>query len=90
MYRSRKQIEIIINHIYNNPFLPILKINPNILHKLLICTTFYNPNGEIYTQIDGNFYMSNLESKMFNDVKKNTYMSAILVSLFSLRILKNF
>ena len=37
-----------ISNVYNNPSLPILKINPNILSKLLsICTTkvpFYDHN----------------------------------------------
>ena len=46
-------IDIIINNICNNRSLPILQINPSILHKLLmICTTkvpFYNHNAEIYT-----------------------------------------
>ena len=36
----KETINVIINNIYNNPSLPILKINPNILRKLLlICTT---------------------------------------------------
>ena len=45
-------IDIIINNIYNNPSLPPLKINPNILRKLLLtCTTevpFYDHLENIY------------------------------------------
>ena len=95
----KESIDIIINNIYNNLFLPVLKINPNRLRKLLlICTTkvpFYNRNGEIYTQINGvsmslvlgptfsNFYMSNLENKIFNDTEKlhiyGCYVDNILI-----------
>ena len=50
-------IDIIINNIHNNPSLPPLKINPNILRKLLLtCTTevpFYDHLGNIYVQTDG-------------------------------------
>ena len=72
-------IDIIINNIYNNPSLPPLKINPNILRKLILtCTTevpFYDNLGNIYVQTDGvsmgsvlgpifsNFYMSDLENR---------------------------
>lgn len=61
-------------------------MNPMILKKILImCTTevpFYDHLGNIYTQIDGvamgsvlgptfsNFYMANLENKIFNSTKK--------------------
>ena len=78
-------VYIIINNIYNNPPLPPLKINPNILQKLfLICTTevpFHDHLGNIYVQTDGvsmgsilgpifsNFYMSNLENRIFNSIK---------------------
>ena len=81
-------IDIIINNIYNNPSLPPLKINPNILRKLLLtCTTevpFYDHLGNIYVQTDGasmgsvpgpnfsNFYMSDLENGIFNSIKKPT------------------
>ena len=80
-------IDIIINNIYNNPSLPPLKINSNILRKLLLtCTTevpFYDHLGNIYVQTDGvsmgsvlgpifsNFYMSDLENRIFNSTKKN-------------------
>ena len=79
-------IDIIINNIYNNPSLPPLKINPNILRKLLLtCTTevpFYDHLENIYVQTDGvsmgsvlgpifsNFYMSDLENRIFNSIKK--------------------
>ena len=71
----------------------------NRLYKLLlICATkvpFYDHNGEIYTQINGvfmssvlgltfsNFYMSNLENKIFNDTEKlhiyGCYVDNILI-----------
>ena len=45
-------INIIVNNIYNNPSLPILKINPNIIRRLLLIPTtkvsFYNHCGDIY------------------------------------------
>ena len=79
-------IDIIINNIYNNPSLPPLKINSNILRKLLLtCTTevpFYDHLGNIYVQTDGvsmgsvlgpifsDFYMSDLENRIFNSTKK--------------------
>ena len=79
-------IDIIINNIYNNPSLSPLKINSNILWKLLLtCTTevpFYDHLGNIYVQTDGvsmgsvlgpifsNFYMSDLENRIFNSIKK--------------------
>ena len=79
-------IDIIINNIYNNPCLPPLKINPNILRKLLLtCTTevpFYDHLENIYVQTDGvsmgsvlgpifsDFYMSDLENRIFNSIKK--------------------
>ena len=70
----------------NNISLPPLKINPNILQKILLtCTTevpFYN-QGNIYTQKDGvsmgsvlglifsNFYISDIENKISNKILKN-------------------
>ena len=79
-------VDIIINNIYN-PSLPPLKINPNILRKLLLtCTTevpFHGHLVNIYVQTDGvsmgsvlgpifsNFYMSDLENRIFNSIKKN-------------------
>ena len=79
-------IDIIINNIYNNPSLPPLKTNPNILRKLLLtCTTevpFHDHLGNIYVQTNGvsmgsilgpifsNFYMSDLENRIFNSIKK--------------------
>ena len=81
-----ERVDIIINNIYNNPYLPPLKINPNILRKLLLtCTTevpFHDHFGNIYVQTDGvsmgfvlspifsNFYMSDLENRFFNSIKK--------------------
>ena len=69
-------IEIMLQHIYNHPSLPPLKITPNTLRKLLLaCTTqapFYDHNDNIYIQINGvsmgsalgplfaNFYMGHL------------------------------
>ena len=77
---------MIIDNIYNNPSLPPLKINPNILQKLLLaCTTevpFHDHLGNIYIQTDGvcmgfvlgpifiNFYMSDLENRSFNSIQK--------------------
>ena len=92
-------IDIIINNIYNNPYLPPLKINPNIFRKLLLtCTTevpFYDHLGNIYVQTDGvsmgsvlgpifsNFYMSDLENRIFNSIKKPSiylrYVDDILI-----------
>ena len=79
-------MDIIINNIYNNQSLPPLKINPNILRKLLLKSTtevsFHDNLGNIYVQTDGvsvgsvlgpifsNFYMSDLENRIFNSVKK--------------------
>ena len=64
----------------------IYKINPNILRKLLLtCTTevpFHDHLADIYVQADGvsmrsvlgpifsNFYMSDLEKRIFNIIKK--------------------
>ena len=104
----KETIDIIINNIYNNPPLPIHKINPNILCKLsLICITkvpFYNHNGEIYTLIDGismdsvlgptfiNVYVSNLENKIFNDIKKPyiyvCYVDDILIRVDNIEEIK--
>ena len=77
-----KTIQMTTNNIYNNPSLPPLKINPNILRKMLLtCTTkvpFYDHLGNIYTPKDGismgsvlgpifsNFYMSDLQNRMLN------------------------
>ena len=92
-------IDIIINNIYNNPSLPLLKINPNMLRKIpLTCTTevpFYDHVGNIYTKKDGvsmesvldpsfgNFYMSDLENKMFNKIKNPSvylrYVNGMLI-----------
>ena len=48
----KKTIDVIINNIYNNPSLPPLKINSNILRKIrLTCTTevpFHDHRGNIY------------------------------------------
>ena len=79
-------IYIIINNIYNNPSLPPLKTNPNILRKILLtCTTeilFYDHLGNINTPKDSvsmrsvpgpifsNFYMSDVENKILNKIKK--------------------
>ena len=89
-------IDNIINNIYNNP---PLKINPNILRKLLLtCTTevpFHDHLGNIYIQTDSismgsvlgpifsNFYMSDLENRFFNSIKKRPiylrYVDDILI-----------
>ena len=82
-------VDIIINNIYNNPSLPPLKINPNILRKLLLtCTSevpFHEHLGNIYVQTDGesmgsvlgpifsNLYISNLENRNFNCIKNLQY-----------------
>ena len=76
-------IDIICNCIYRNSELPPLSVPENILRELLkICTTecpFQNTNGQIFIQKDGvsmgsplgvsfaNFYMTNLENKVFHD-----------------------
>ena len=48
---------MVIDNIYNKPYLPPLKINPDILRKLLLtCTTevpFHDDLGNIYVQTDG-------------------------------------
>ena len=78
----------IINNIYNNPSLPSLKINPNILRKILLtCTTevpFHDHLGNIYIQTDGvsmgsvlgsifsNFCMSDLENKIFTSIRRHS------------------
>ena len=75
----------IINNIYNNSSLPPLQINPNIFRKILLtCTTevpLYDHLGNIYIQRDSvstelvmglifsNFYISNLENKISNNIK---------------------
>ena len=79
-------IDIIINNIYNNPSLLPLKINLNILRKILLtCTTevlFLDHLGNNHVQTDGvsmrsvlglivsDFYISDLENKIFNSVRK--------------------
>ena len=79
-------IDIIINDIYNNPSLRPLKINPNILRKILLtCTTevpFHDHLGNIYVQTNGvsmgsvlgpifsNVYISDLENTVFNCMRK--------------------
>ena len=83
-------VDIIINNIYNNPSLPPLKINPNILRKLLLtCTTevpFHDHLGIIYVDTDGvsmgsvlglifsNFYLFDLENSIFNNKKNLQYI----------------
>ena len=80
-------VYIIINNIHNNPSLPPLKIIPNILRKLLLtCTSevpFQDHLGNIYVQTNGlsmgfvlglifsNFYMCDLENRIFKSIKKN-------------------
>ena len=87
-------VDIVINSIYNNPSLPPLKINPNILRKLLLtCTTevqFHDNLGNIYVRTDGvfmgsvlgpiftNFYMSDLENRIFNRIKKSPIYQRII------------
>ena len=77
-------IKIIIENVYNHPYIPPPTIQPKILEKfLIICTTkvpFYDPSGNIYIQIDGIsmgsylgitvsvFYMSYIENKIFKTV----------------------
>ena len=79
-------INIMIN-IYHHPTLPPLKINSNTLGKILLLYTsevpFYDPHGNIFIQKDGiamgsvlgpifsNFYMSDLENKVFNTINKS-------------------
>ena len=94
-------IDIIINYINNHPLFLPLKINPSILRKILLtCTTeilFYDHLGNIYTQTMGsvlgqifsNFYLSNLENKIFNSIKKNLQytLDMLMIYLFLLMIL---
>ena len=54
----KETIDTIINNIYNNPSLP-LKINLNILHKLLLDDVSM---GSVLGLIFSNFYMSDLEN----------------------------
>ena len=86
IYVYNENIDIIMNNINNNPSLPPLKINPNIIRKILpTCTTevpLQDHLGDIYIQTDGismgsvlhpifsNFYMSDLENKIFNCIRK--------------------
>ena len=78
--------------IYNNSFLPPLKINPSILRKLvLICPTEVPSHDHIcniYAKTDGvsigsvlgptftNLNMSDLENKIFNS-KPSTYLNYV-------------
>ena len=84
-------IDIIIQHVYNHPTLHAPKISQNILKQLLqLCTKelpFKSPDGSLYKQVDGvamgsplgpcfsNFYMGNLENKIFenSNLKPNIY-----------------
>ena len=77
---------MIIDNIYNNRSLSPLKINPNILRKLLLtCTTevpFHDHLGNIYVQtgrvfmdsvlgpIFSHFYTADFENKISNSIKK--------------------
>ena len=80
-------INIITNNIYHNPTLPPLKINSNTLQKILLLCSTTDPHGNIFIQKDGiamgsvlgpifsNFYMSDLENKVFNTINKpNIYL----------------
>ena len=93
-------IDIIINYVSNNPLLPLLKINPNVLRKLLLtCTNevlFYDHLGKIYIQTDGismvsvlrpifsNFYMSELENEISKSIKNIHYTKDMLMVYLSL------
>ena len=82
---ANETIDIIIDNIRDNQFLPPLKIIPNILLKILLAYTyevqFYNYLGNIYIQtnsvsmvsvlgpIFSNFYISDLENKIFIALK---------------------
>ena len=88
-------VDIIIKIIYNNPSLPPLKINPNILQKLLLTWTtevlFHDDLANIYVQTDGvsmgsvldpifsNFYMSDLENKILIAIENSQYAEDMLM-----------
>ena len=77
-------IDIIIKHVYCDSEIPPPKIPQEILKNMLkLCTKeapFRAPNGKLYLQIDGvtmgsplgptfsNFYMGDLEEKVFNGI----------------------
>ena len=79
-------IEIILNHVYNHSTIPPPKIPSILLKEFLtLCTKeapFSAPDGKMYVQVEGvamgsplgptfaNFYMGNLESKVFKDKEK--------------------
>ena len=81
-----KTIDIIINRCYQNDTIKAPKIPQNILKEMLIICTkeniFRNFNGDLYQQIDGiamgsplgpsfaNFYMGDLEDRLFKIIKK--------------------
>ena len=93
-------IYLIINNICQHPTLPPLKINSNNLRKILLFFTtgvpFCDLHGNIYIQKDGiamglvlesifsNFYMSDLENKVFNTINKPNfylrYVDSILLT----------
>ena len=78
-------IDIILQEVYNHQHLPPPKIPPYILGELLkLCTKeapFRCPRGKLYLQVEGvamgsplgptfaNYYMGNLEKRIFNDPK---------------------
>ena len=82
MDKEMQTSDININNIYNNPSLPPLKNNPNILHKYsqhsllkfhftitLVVFTFNDPMGSVLGPIFVNFYMSDFGHKIFSNIK---------------------
>ena len=85
-------LDIIIKHSYNHPTLPPPKIPKDILKQMLsLCTReapFRCPQGNLYTQIEGvamgsplgptfaNFYMGDLEQRIFTDIDKKPHIYA--------------
>ena len=83
-------IEIILNHVYNHPTLRAPKMSQEILKQLLqLCTSelpFKSPDGSIYKQVDGvamgsplgpcfaNFYIGNLENKIFQNLNLKPHL----------------
>ena len=85
-------IQIIIEHSYNHPTIPPPKIPSEILRQLLeLCTKeapFRCPEGKLYLQIEGvamgsplgptfaNFYMGDLEKRVFEDPEQKPVIYA--------------
>ena len=95
-------IEIIIAHVYHHTTLPPPAIPENILKEFLsLCTKespFISPSGDLFCQIEGvamgsplspvfaNFYMGDLETRLFNDQSIKPHLYARFVDDIFLQI----